>query len=386
MGFVKNDNGEYFMKNNYWVCHFAERRQDQLIQVPLEYVIHPDFMLLANDEEIRAAFSRLHTLYFQIYGGIAESPEEFGMPLYSKEEYRNFSQQCRNAAQASFRPFILLYNLLTCGEIHDCSVHTSIKKFNAVKPRPKSESPVDEKITNAPFLFQKLTDYGFAFEGLKNNKITDKDIVISYPDDTLLLHLWKMLADKTKNVDCMMDFLHCSFRLLQDDMHTKGYDDLIGFVDTFPVEAEKAFVYKMDETLISIGLFRGEMGYYYRTEGLIRQKGPYSFRIININKWNPWHSEVKPEKVELGLRIRNVYSCIEYLQTCPDSVKRIFTEKNDSGCQRRRDNACKHGVSYEIDGQAYWRCACCDPAFCFQQPNIEDIPHYIKLVELGEKK
>jgi len=77
---------------------------------------------------------------------------------------------------------------------------------------------------------------------------------------------------------------------------------------------------------------------------------------------------------------------MEYLQTCPDSVKRIFTDKNDSGCQNHRDNTCRHGVSYEIDGQSYWRCACVSPAFCFQQPKVEDIPHYIKLVELGEKK
>jgi len=70
------------MKNKYWVCHFAERRQDELIRVPCDYAIHPDFMLLAKEDEIRAAFSQLHILYSQIFGGIVESPEEFGMPLY----------------------------------------------------------------------------------------------------------------------------------------------------------------------------------------------------------------------------------------------------------------------------------------------------------------
>jgi len=308
------------------------------------------------------------------------------MPLYLKEEYRHFSQQCRDAAQATFRPFILLYNLLTCGEIKDCSVYTSVEKFKAVKPRLASETPVYEKLANTNFLFKKLTDCGFIFEGLKNNKTTDKDIIISYPDDTLLLHLWKTLADKAKNINCIMDFLQCSFRLLQDDMHTKGYSDLEGFIDTFPMEAEKEFIYKIDEALLAMGLLRGEAGYYYRTEGLMKNRGPHSFRIININKWNPWHSEIKPEKAEVGLRIRNVYNCMEYLQTCPDSVKRIFTAKSDGGCQKRKDNTCKHGVAYEIDGQAYWRCACCDPAIRFQRPKVEDIPHYIKLAELGEKK
>lgn len=383
---IKSKKGQRLVKNRYWVCHFAQRHQDQLIQVPCDYMIHPDFMFLANADEIRAAFSRLHTLCFQIFAGIAESPEKFGMPLYLKEEYRNFSQQCRDSEQATFRPFVLLYNLFTCGDINDQSVIVSIEKFKAIKPSSTHTRTFSEKMTNAHCLFEKLADYGFIFEGLKNNKTTDKDIVIRYPDDTLLLHLWKALADKTKNIHSMIDFLHCSFRLLQDDMHTKGYSDFLGFIDTFPVEAEKAFIYKMDEALMSIGLLRGKIGYYYRTESLIRQKGPYSFRIININKWNPWHSEIKPEKVELGLRIRNVYRCMAYLQTCPDSIKRIFTGKSDSGCQKHRDNTCKHGVSYEMDGRTYWRCACCDPAFRLQQPKVEDIPHYIKLVELGEKK
>lgn len=374
------------MKNNYWVCHFAERRQDQLIQIPHDYKIHPDFMLLAGEDEIRAAFSRLHALYFQIFEGIAESPEEFGMPLYSKEEYRNFSQQCRDSEQATFRPFVLLYHLFTCGDIKGQSIMVSIEKFKAVKPRPTHTRTFSEKITNAQYLFKKLTDCGFIFEGLKNNKTTEQDIVVSYPDDTLTLHLWKTLAEKAKNIDCLIDFLHCSFRLLQENMHTGGYSALEGFIDTFPVEAEKEFVLKMDEALLSIGLLRGETGYYYRTESFIKQKGPYSFRMANVNQLNPWNTEIKPEKAELGLRIRNVYHCMEYLKTCPDSVKRIFTEKSDNGCQRRRDHICIHGVSYEIDGQKYWRCACCDPAFRFRQPKIEDIPHYIKLVELGEKK
>ena len=374
------------MKNNYWVSHFAKRRQDELIQISQDYTIHPDFTLLTDEGEIRAAFSQIHTLYFQIFKGISESPDEFGMPLYSKEEYRNFSQQCRDSEQATFRPFVLLYNLLACGDISDQSITISIKKFKAIKPRPTHTRTFSEKIANAHYLFEKLTDYGFIFEGLKNNKTTDEDIVISYPDNPLLLHLWKTLADKTKNINCMIDFLHCSFRLLQDDVHTKGYSDLVGFIDTFPMEVEKEFVYKMDEALTSMGLLRGEMGYYYRTESLIKQKGPYSFRIININKWDPWNTEIKPEKVEVGLRIRNVYKCMEYLKTCPETVKRIFTEKSDDGCQRRKDNTCIHGVSYEIDEQTYWRCACCDPAIRFRQPKVEDIPHYIKLVELGEKK
>jgi len=378
--------GYWFMKDNYWVSHFAKRRQDELNQLPSNYIIHPDFTRLADKDEIRAAFSQIHTLCYQIFEGIAEVPEEFGMPLYSKEEYRNFSQQCRDSEQATFRPFVLLYNIFTCGDANDQLIIVPIEKFKAIKPRPTHSRTFSEKIPNMHRLFEKLTDYGFVFEGLKSNIPTDKDIVISYPDNALLLHLWKMLADKAKNINGMIDFLHCSFRLLQDDMHTKGYSDLTNFIDTFPMESEKKFIHEMDETLLSMGLLRGEPGYYYRTESSMKQRKPHSFRILNVNKWNPWYTEIKPEKVEVGLRIRNVYKCMEYLKTCPESVKRIFTEKSDDGCQRRKDNACIHGVRYEMNEQTYWRCACCDPAIRFRKPKVEDIPHYIKLVELGEKK
>jgi len=374
------------MTTDNWVSHFAERRRDQLIRIPPDYPIHPAFTPLADEEELRAAFARLHALCELIYQGMEENPEVFGLPLYAKEDYRNFSQQCRDAAQAVYRPFILLFNLFTCGETEDCAVSTSAAKFKAVKPRPKSESPVDEKIANLPILFQRLTDCGFVFEGLKNNKVTNMDIIISYPDDALLLRLWKMLADKAKNTDCLLDFLQCSYRLLQDDLYTKGYSDWDRFIDTFPLDTEKAFVNRMDKALLSKGLLRGEPGYYYRTESQIKQKGPYSFRVININKYNPWHSEARPEKAEVGLRIRNVQNCLDYLRTCPSSIQQIFTAASDGGCQKHADGTCKHGVGYRLDGEIYWRCGCCDPAIRFQQPRVEDIPHYIKLVELGEKR
>lgn len=374
------------MKNNYWVCHFAERHQDQLIHIPSDYTIHPYFLFLAEDDDIRTAFSQLHKLYLQIFADMVEVPEEFGLPLYLKEEYRNFSQQCRDSEQASFRPFILLYHLFICGEIVGQSVVVPIDKFKAIKPQPTHTRSFSEKITNISFLFHKLTQYGFIFEGLRNNKITNEDIVITYSDNSLLLQLWKVLADKSKNIGRIVDFLICSFRLIQDDINTKGYTDFTSFIDSFPLAEEKEFISKMDEALLSIGLVCGEAGYYYHNESLIKQKGPCSFRIININAYNPWYSEIKPEKLELGLRIRNVNNCMEYLKKCPDSVKRIFIENNDEGCQRHKNNTCQHGVSYEIDGQPYWRCACCDPAFRFGQPQIENIPHYIKLVELGEKK
>ena len=383
------------MKNDYWIYDWAKFRQSEVVSVPKAYQIHSDFTHLADENEIRDAFAQINALYSTIYGDIADAPEAFGMPLREKEKFRWFSKEWNESGKAPFNPFILLHQLFTCGSMDGDAIVVPIEKYKDIPLRPRRQHPqmvdlYNKKIANAHFLFNKLTDYGFVFEGLKNNKIADNDIIISYPGNTALLHLWKMLADKTYAADRFYDFLYCSFRLLQDDMHTANYGDMEDMIDKVPTEREKAFVYKMDETLMSLGLFRKLYGgyegpglAYYHSAKVMESKGPYSFRMVSRSP--DISNYLATERLLLGLRIRNVSRCLEYLKNCPDSVKRIFTDKNDSGCGKRTDGTCKHGISYEIDDTKYWRCACCHTAFNVK-PRIEDIPHYIKLVELGEKK
>jgi len=273
--------------------------------------------------------------------------------------------------------------------MHDNTVIVSIDKYKGINPPPKYLTGFNQKVLKPHLLFNKLAEFGFVFEGLKNNKVTDNDIVISYPDNTTVLLLFKMLADKVHNTNRLGDFLCCSFRLLQDDMHTAGYGCMEDLIDKVHTDAEKEFVCKMNETLLSLDLFRNVRGgyegpglAYYRSNKIMDSKGPYSFRMIARS---PDINNLETEKMLLGLRIRNVTNCLKYLNNCPDEVKHIFTEYSDNGCEKRTNKTCKHSVSYEIDKKEYWRCACCHTAFNVK-PKIEHIPHYIKLVELGEKK
>jgi hypothetical protein len=208
----------------------------------------------------------------------------------------------------------------------------------------------------------------------------------------LFLPLLKLLADKAYSADRLNDFLCCHFRLLKDNLNTADYGHSADNVaDRVHTAAEKEFVYKMDEALMSLGLFRKLYGgfechglAYYHSEKTMNAKGPYTYRLVSRTpdiENNPYETE----KLRLMLRIRSVSSCLEYLKGCPDSVNRIFTDWNDAGCGKRISDDCKHGISYEISGTLYWRCGCCHSPFSFK-PQIESIPHYLKLVELGEKK
>jgi len=161
--------------------------------------------------------------------------------------------------------------------------------------------------------------------------------------------------------------------------------------DRVYTETEGEICYAMDKALISMGLARKPSDgvechglSYYRSEKAINSKGVYSFRLISRGfDFEVIENETK--KMRLFLRIRNVSNCLEYMESCPDSIKRIFTEYSDESCRKRRGGTCIHGVSYVIGKKQYWRCGCCNAAF-YLKPNQNDISHYIKLVELGEKK
>jgi len=58
-------------------------------------------------------------------------------------------------------------------------------------------------------------------------------------------------------------------------------------------------------------------------EKVMNSKGPYLFRIVSRST-DIVGSISETEKMLLLLRIRNVGNCIEYLKTCPDSVRDIF--------------------------------------------------------------
>jgi len=400
------------MNQVYWVSAWAKRRQDEVVRVPAEYKIHTDFFVHMDKTEVQSAFLELNTLFQIIYGDIAVNPDAYGMPLNAKDSYRIFSREFTDSGQAPYRPFILLYNLSICGEIINGGIKVSSEKFKALKPPPKYLSGIDQKISRTNLLFNKLSDFGFVFEGLKNNKLTNSDISITYPDNPAMLYLLKQLADKAhgtkiihnarsikededarnREVDRICDFLCCHFRLLQDDMVTTDYgfgaDDV---ADRVLTDLEKEFVYKLDETLTSTGFVSELYGgiechgiAYYHSEKALRSKKPYTYRIMTRGM-DFEQPDDETKKLRLELRIRNVSNCLDYLTSCPDSVKRIFTDYSDTGCTARQNNACKHGVAYEINGSHYWRCACCGAAFNFK-PELADISHYIKLIELGEKK
>jgi len=379
------------MNHEFWVSVWAKRRYEEVIQIPTEYEIHNDFIKNMDLSEVQSAFLQIRGIFRDVYNDIALYPEEFGMPLNSVEQHRVYSQEWRDSGQAPYRPFILLYNLFACSELSDNGLIVSIEKYKAYKPPPKHLSGIEQKVKYPNFLFNKLVDYGFVFEGLKNNKPSNNDIIISYPDNPNLLYLFKQLADKARNVNRIENFLCCHFRLLQDNMETADYGyGADNMADRVLTDTEKEIVYALDNALTEKGFIPKLYGdiechgvAYYHSEKDIAAKRPYTYRITT-KSMDFENDEKETEKMRLQLRIRKVEKCLPFIETCSDSIKHIFTDHSDEGCSRRLDQTCKHGITYEIEGKNYWRCACCHAPFSIK-PKLADIPAYIELINLGER-
>jgi hypothetical protein len=179
-------------------------------------------------------------------------------------------------------------------------------------------------------------------------------------------------------------------------MNTVSYDNGIDiFADRLNTQSEKDTAYVIDKALREKGFFAHERhGYsYYAKENTIKTKGAYHFKLEQLEKAASeslyansralmfTENDNNEKTLILCLRIRNVVKCLAYLEQCPESVKNIF-RGSDRGCKFVKD--CTTGMNFTFEDENYWRCSCCSAMFhCI--PKIEDIPHYIKLVELGFK-
>jgi hypothetical protein len=366
------------VENQYHVNEWAQVRRDELVDIPDEFTIHPDFLETLEPEEFILAFRTVWDLFYRIYDDIFKNPDKFDMPLFRIEEYPDGSAQARQSRKAPWRPIDLLYYLALSSNVHPPFMHVNVKKFKEIN-----------KVKKIHTLLKPLSDYGFAFIGLNHFKIPKgmDSFIIEYPENPDVLTVLHLLAMKASNVGrknennrCMDDFVCCNYRMLEDDAHTIRYGSGPEYVaDKLHTAEEREFVYEFDKVLQEMGYFcardcwnEGPGLCYYDRESTMQKRGPYVFKVMS------WKSKLK-----LYLRIRNAENCLEYLKECPDSVREMFLY-SDSGCNNRHSKVCK-GFSYVLDGKEYWRCACCSAAFQ-TAPLTKDIPYYLRLIELGLKK
>jgi hypothetical protein len=369
------------MSSEYIISKWAMVRRNELVDVPETFEIHEDFLNMISFEEFEAAFKEVHDIFYQIYTDISCHPERFGFALYKHSEYHYFSKEAREARSKPWDIFYFMLYMFDCAEFRNNICIIDAERFRSIN-----------KVKKISFLIEALSDYGFIFIGLKDNKIASslQYFEIDYPDNRnvliiLSLAAQKVMAAQLKNIKNHFSsavvfsngFISWNHKVFKDDLTHCNLAEGIDYVsDKLHKKEEQAFVEIMNKILIDKGLSTGKGDNnegpsirYYGKES----KSTYQFAIT-----------VFEGDLMLELRIRNAEKCMEYLKGCPDRILDIF-KKTDKGCQNRINGTCKCGVKYVFEDEEKWHCGCyCAPFRIY--PVKEEIPHYLKLVELGNKR
>ncbi len=365
--------------SDYIINEWALIRRNEMVDIPDNLDIHPDFLKELGKDEFEAAFRYIWEMFYQILTDISESPQLFSMPVYNPENYRYGSKEAGESRTAAWRPFYLLLFLFGSGETRDGRFTVNCGNYRKIN-----------NVKNASAMLKPLTDYGFIFEGLKNGKITAQleSFIIDYPDNTNILTVLELVAKKVLKTQQTggwshfgNSFLSWNYRILKDDMNTSDFGYEADYIaDKMHSEKDMDFVFEFHRVMKERGFCYERGGWnegpdlcYYNKRAVMENKGPYMFRLMS------WKSEL-----QLFLRIRNAEKCLQYIEDCSDDIKKMF-RYTDTGCHNRADGTCRSGIRYMYGGEERWHCGCCSAAFKLQ-PGIGDIPHYLKMVELGVKR
>lgn len=362
----------------YLVSEWALIRRNELVDVPETFAVHPGFLNGREPEEFIAAFRDIHDMFYQIYTDMAQSPEQFGLPLHEADRTEAFSRQERETKSRPWDMFWLLLLLFGNGECKDDVFIVDLPKFHSVN-RIKKITP----------LLEALSGYGFSFKGLKNYRLTPSSghLEIACPDHTMILTVLSLAAGKVMRTQFQQEihpfstasafsngFISWNYKVFAEDSGTCS----LAQGCTYLTDKLHSSSDRETAALLDSEFFKRE---YFSAKG-DNHEGP-SVRYFNKKSGSAYLYALTSWKgtLLLELRIRNAQKCMDYLAGCPDSIVRMFQE-TDLVCQNRFRNSCWFGVKYTFEGEEKWRCGCYRAPFrtC---PVKQDIPHYLRLVELG---
>lgn len=363
----------------YIVQEWALVRRGQMVDLPRTLTIHPDFLMGCDAGEFEQAFREIGQLFYQFYTDMSEIPEQFGLPLYEREQYRYGAKEARESRFAAYHFVQFLLFLFSSGELHGDCFTVDTAAFKAVN-----------RIKKTPLLFHVLQSCGFVCSGLKNDKIPTHtaELNITYPDNACVPAVLSVMAKRSTTVTQGINeepyhigFFSWDYKLLESSCtHAEEYGARF-LSDKLHSAQDKQFVLQFHQIMEKAGycfsnnsfFYEGSGIAYYDKPSILRRKGPYMFLLML------WKDELR-----LFLRIRNGKTCIPYLEKCPESIQEMFRH-SDPGCKNHADGICTKGVGYLFEGRERWHCGCCNAPF-FLHPRAEDIAHYLKLTALGASR
>jgi len=365
------------MSKEHMIYEWAMRSRGQMVKMPVKINIHEDYLHYLDENTIYNGLKAVWEMFFCIYTDIAENPEKFNLPLYGANQ-KQIGKEFNEVRVSDKKHLAFLCMVFSNGEINGDGFIVDVEKL---KLRIK-----ETKASTVHLFFEKFRDYGFVYDGLKNFKLPKTGTFsIEYPDNPSVLFILKFLAEKGSKFNSSA-FLRASYRVFEESMDDQSLiNGPAHIADLTEDENIREFVYKFHQAAVdygcspSYGIGGSESGPSPQ-ETFIRYFKPKQLAYYFALKYNFGKLTVK-------LRIRNAKKCIEYVEQCPEDIKQMFRAGKIPCVEYHGRGKCRGGVEYVFEGKEKLQCGCWDWGAAFTAPvNVENIQHYIKLVDLGYKK
>ncbi len=382
-----------FIEAKYYVQLQAKRHELLMGNEETKFFIHPSFLNGLSESSFHKAYIDLYRIIKKIYTDAKLDPEAMNLPLYKIDEVRAMSNEARESGFSLLWFSSVLFALGLAGTVTDNKLIVNLAGFKAALKNHKHK-----KLEIQIPYFEKQ---GFIFTNFDGKKFSTKSdtFTVSFganPDILTVLctaarkiDLVEHNKDKPGTFDLyrLTQFQHFQSTLFLDNSETiPDYDD--GYVvSVLEHDYDKEYYKEM------MGFLR-EQGLEIRIEPhllknrLFTKNGKDSLNHFEYTDYR--YGKENESRLFLRLKLNNLNSYIDYIQTLPDDIKMAFKNVGCGHCMEK----CPRRLCYTIDGENKEACSC----FCFQfwYPNKEYLPYYKELflkekavkeaMERGKKK
>lgn len=365
-----------FKEAQYYVQLQAKRHELLMGKEKTDFKIHPSFLGGVSKARFHKAYLDLFRIFKKIYADAKTNPESMNLPLYRIDEIRAMGNEARESSFSLLWFSSVLFALGIAGTITDDKLIVTLTGFKTALKEHKHK-----KLELQIPYFEKQ---GFTFTNFDGKKFSTKNetFAVTYtanPDIfTVLCAAARKVsyAEHNKNNPGTFD-LHrlTQFIQFQSTLFLDNTDTLPDYDDDYVLSVlehdndkeyykemmsffrEQELEVKLDPDLLKNRLYtkknKDSLNYFEYTD----------YRYGRDNE----------SRLFFRLKLNNLNSYIDYIQTLPSDIKQAFKNVGCGHCMEK----CPRRLCYTIDGENKESCSCF--SFQFWYPNKEYIPYYKEL-------
>jgi hypothetical protein len=365
-----------FENAEYYVQLQAKRHELLMPEQKADFKIDRSFLSGLSENDFHTAYTELFNLIKGFYKDAEERPEEMGLPLYSLEEYRTLGKEARESEFSLLWFSTVLFALGTAGDIIEKKLVVNADKFK--------DALCSHKHKKLSIQFTYLIRHGFTITEWNGKNLNAKITVftVQYERNPDIFIVLKAAARKIYSIEKnstppqyfdfhrITQFPHFLPELFQEEtpMMRDYMDDYFSAV--LEREEERQFFRSIINFFREQGLEISYSGDLLKNR-LYDKNGKDTLNHIEYTDYR--YGKENESGLLLRLKLNNINSYIDYIESLPAEVKESFQNVRCGHCTE----TCNRRICYELDGERKESCSCF--SFLFRNTSNTYLPYYKEL-------